>query len=321
MKTFAAALFASAANAAIMTQMDYDFMRYVSAHNKFYTTSSEFEMRKSNYEAVDAFIQEANARNGTYRAGHNKFSDWTEEEKKGLTGLKSLPNAEEFVYPEVEEEANRPESFDWRDEGKVTDVKDQGGCGSCWAFSTVEVVESMWMIAGNSETLMSPQQLVDCSGAYYNEGCNGGWYFWAYDYLKVNKEMTEASYPYKGVDQTCQYDESDGVTYVSSYGSTSGTSANLNKISSHGPVNVAVSAGNNVFMYYDGGIITTDDGCPDYIDHAIAAVGYGVENGVEYYIVRNSWGTGWGEDGYVRIQTSSGYGVCGINQYVYYANL
>ena len=94
MKTFAAALFVSAANAAIMTQLDYDFMRYVSMHNKFYTTSTEFEMRKSNYEAVDAFIQEANARNGAYRAGHNKFSDWTEEEKKKLTGLKTPPNTD-----------------------------------------------------------------------------------------------------------------------------------------------------------------------------------------------------------------------------------
>ena len=74
-------------------------------------------------------------------------------------------------------------------------------------------------------------------------------------------------------------------------------------------------------MYYSGGIITTDDNCPTAIDHAIAAVGYGVENGIQYYIVRNSWGTGWGEDGYVRIQTSNGAGVCGINQYVYYADL
>ena len=91
------------------------------------------------------------------------------------------------------------------------------------------------------------------------------------------------------------------------------------RLDSWGPLNVAVSAGNNAFMYYDSGIITVDDECPIYVDHAVVAIGYGVENGVQYYIVRNSWGSSWGEDGYVRIQTSSGRGVCGINQAVYYA--
>ena len=202
----------------------------------------------------------------------------------------------------------------------VTDVKDQGSCGSCYAFSAVEVIESMWLISGKSETLMSPQQIVDCTVAYNNDGCNGGWYFYAYDYLKTHKLMTEYSYPYMGEMTLCQYDKSDGVTRVRAYGEVvGGTTANLIRLDSWGPLNVAVSAGNNAFMYYDSGIITVDDECPTYVDHAVVAIGYGVENGVQYYIVRNSWGSGWGEDGYVRIQTSSGSGVCGINQAVYYA--
>ena len=161
MKTFAAALFASAANAAIMIQLDYDFMRYVSTHNKFYSTSTEFEMRKSNFEASDALIKEVNARNGSFHLGHNKFSDLTAEEKNSFKGLMILPDAQESVDPEdeLEGEANDiPEHFDWRNRGKVTPIKDQGlYCGSCWAFSAVEVVESMWMIAGNEKTIMSPQ--------------------------------------------------------------------------------------------------------------------------------------------------------------------
>ena len=100
----------------------------------------------------------------------------------------------------------------------VTDVKDQGSCGSCYAFSAVEVIESMWLISGKSETLMSPQQIVDCTVAYHNDGCNGGWYFYAYDYLKTHKLMTEASYPYMGKMTLCQYDKSDGVTRVRAYG-------------------------------------------------------------------------------------------------------
>lgn len=100
MKTFAAALFASAANAAIMIQLDYDFMRYVSTHNKFYSTSTEFEMRKSNFEASDALIKEVNARNGSFHLGHNKFSDLTAEEKNSFKGLMILPDAQESVDPE-----------------------------------------------------------------------------------------------------------------------------------------------------------------------------------------------------------------------------
>jgi len=203
----------------------------------------------------------------------------------------------------------------------VTDVKDQGSCGSCWAFSTTEVVESLWMIDGNDETILAPQQLVDCSWDQGNMGCDGGWYFWAYDYLKDNKFMQEKDYPYKAVDGTCTYDESKGVTNVRKYGQSHGTSANLNNLYKKGPLNVAVAAGNDVFRQYTSGIITLDQGCPTAVDHAIVAVGYGQENGTKYYIVRNSWGSGWGEDGFVRIATGSSVGVCGINEEVFWAEL
>ena len=132
--------------------------------------------------------------------------------------------------------------------------------------------------------------------------------------------MKEKDYRYTATDGSCQYDESKGVTNVSSYGKTHGTDANLARLDQQ-PVNVAVAAGNNVFMNYQSGIITADLGCPTKIDHAIVAVGWGVENGVQYYIVRNSWGTSWGEKGFVRMATSHGQGVCGINQYVYYPTI
>lgn len=111
------------------------------------------------------------------------------------------------------------------------------------------------------------------------------------------------------------------MTEVASYGETTGTSANLAQLAKQ-PLNVAVAAGNSVFRNFSSGVITEDDGCPRLIDHAIVAVGWGVENGVQYYIVRNSWGTGWGLDGYVNIATSDGrFGVCGINTNVYYPTL
>ena len=136
--------------------------------------------------------------------------------------------------------------------------------------------------------------------------------------------MRESDYPYTsgttGQETACAFNRSESITGVWSYGQSHGTHANLKALARQ-PVNVAVAAGNSAFQSYSSGIITVSSGCPTNIDHAIAAVGYGIENGVQYYIVRNSWGSWWGENGYVRIETSAGAGVCGINSYVYYPTL
>lgn len=323
MKTFAASLFAAVTSAELMTSMDYAFMRYVSSHSKMYQTVEEFNLRKAAYALVDEHVQRVNSDpTSTYKAGHNRFSDWTPSEWDAILGLKDMPKPDfEPVVEEDEEVAlNLPTAWDWRSKGMVTPVKDQGSCGSCWAFSSIEAIESAWLIAGNEQIIMSEQELVDCSSETGNEGCNGGWYFWSYDWLKTNFTMKESDYPYTAVDGNCNYDASKGVTEVSSYGRTIGTNKNLAQLYQQ-PVNVAVAAGNAVFGSYQSGIVTADAGCPTQIDHAIVAVGWGEENGVQYYIVRNSWGEGWGEDGYIRIATSGGLGVCGINQYVYYPTL
>ena len=313
MKTFAASLFAAVASAELMTESDYKFMSFISKWGKMYATVEEFMVRKEIFKNVDLHVETHNANpNATHVAGHNKFSDWTEAEYASILGLKGFEERE-VVADEVV--ANYPSTFDWRDQGKVTAVKDQGQCGSCWAFSTIEAVESAWMIAGNSEVIMSEQELVDCDPQ--SSGCGGGWYFWAYDWLKDHKTMSEADYAYTARDGSCAYDESKGITNVSDYKQTQGTDANLNALSSVGPVNVAVSAGNYTFQTYHSGVITT--GCPTNIDHAILAVGYGqMDDGTTYYIVRNSWGSSWGENGYVNIAASGGQGVCGINEYVFY---
>jgi len=185
-------------------------MRYVSTHNKMYATVEEFALRQSLFAAFDEFVQTANAANASanesYRAAHNVFSDWTREEKDKLLGLKNMPLPEftEFTG-EVDEVdiSNIATAYNWCTSGKCTGVKNQGSCGSCWAFSSIEAIESAWAIKGNALTVMSEQELVDCSSSTGNAGCNGGWYFWSYDWLKTNKTMKESDYPYTAKDGTC----------------------------------------------------------------------------------------------------------------------
>ena len=125
-------------------------------------------------------------------------------------------------------------------------MKDQLYCGSCWAFSSIEAIESAWKIAGNDLVVMSEQELVDCSRSAGNAGCGGGWYFWSYDWLLTNETMLESDYPYKGRNGLCHKDASKGITNVLSYGKTSGTEANLARLAIQ-PVNVAVNAGSKAF--------------------------------------------------------------------------
>ena len=168
---------------------------------------------------------------------------------------------------------------------------------------------------------MAPQELVDCDRK--DNGCSGGWYYTAYKWLKKNKAMKESDYPYtSGTTKkvsSCAHDESKGVTNVSSYVSVKTNTDSIKAAIEIGPVNVAVSAGNDIWYNYKSGIVTEADNCPTRVDHAVVAVGWGVEDDQEYYIVRNSWDTTWGDKGFIKIATASGKkGVCGINSKVYY---
>ena len=226
MKAFAAALSVAAVSAMPMTQMDYDFMRYVSMYNKVYETVEEFNTRQVSWSVTDKHVNKVNNNPlSGHKAAHNLFSDWTDEEYEGMLGLKNMEMPVfDAVYEEAEPVDGLPTNWDWRQGGKVTPVKNQGSCGSCWAFSAIEAVESAWMLAGNETEIMSTQELVDCtlSPVTENEGCGGGWYFWSYDWLKDNKTMKESDYPYTsgttGTETACAYNESEGLTNVSSYG-------------------------------------------------------------------------------------------------------
>ncbi len=326
MKTFALATLAAVSQATLMTEMDYTFMKFITKFGKFYETVEEFNMRREMFVASEQKIAELNSKNSSSKFGHNHMSDYTDEEYHKMMGLDQDILPESQLFPFRAQEGANSSPIDWRTLGKVTPVKDQGQCGSCWAFSATESTESAWMIAGNDEVIMAPQELVDCAkGVFSNHGCNGGWYYYAWKWNQDHMTMRESDYPYTsgttGTETACAYDESKGVTFVTDYQQVAEDTASIKAAIEQQPVSVAVSAGNDVFRYYTSGIVTEADGCPTRLDHAIQAVGWGSDNGQDYYIVRNSWNTTWGNQGYIYIGTAEGKGVCGINQAVWFPSV
>jgi cathepsin L len=202
-----------------------------------------------------------------------------------------------------------PDSVDWRTQGQVTEVKDQGNCGSCWAFSVTGSTEGAYYRSSGKLVSLSEQQLVDCS-TDINSGCGGGYLDYTFPYVQQYGLQTESSYPYTASDDNCKYSASDVVTKVSGYHSieSEDEDALLDAVANVGPVSVAIDA--NYLSAYDSGIYE-DDWCSPYgLNHGVLIVGYGSENGKNFWIVKNSWGSSFGEQGFFRI--ARGQNECGI---------
>lgn len=200
---------------------------------------------------------------------------------------------------------------DWVSQGAVTDVKNQGNCGSCWSFSTTGALEGAYQIKTGTLTPLSEQNLVDCS--VLNAGCDGGSMALAFLYTERHPLESEADYPYTSGDTStagsCQYQSSKGVVGASDYDMVTANSARaLMSALDKGPVSVAIQADQPVFQFYTGGVIT-EASCGTQLDHGVLAVGYSDSQG--YFKVKNSWSADWGESGYVRISNSAG-NICGI---------
>jgi C1A family cysteine protease len=331
MRSFFALALAGAASATIMDENDFKFMKYVVEFSKEYKSIEEYNLRKDNYFFMDAEIAKLNATEGiTSTHGHNFLSDYTREEYRAMLGLRNVPKPERRVSgPRHTEETNSmpgiPTSWNWcptngnNSNATCNAIKNQGACGSCWAFSTNASMESAHAIFYGTLYSLSEQQLVSCSSAYGNNGCGGGWYYWAWEYAAVTPITTEAIYPYTsgtfGVTHACTYQSGTGVMYDSTQTDVTGTTSAITTAAYQQVLSVAIEADQPVFQSYTGGVITSST-CGTNIDHAVAIVGYNQTG--NYYIVRNSWGSSWGNSGYVWIGMSSGAGICGINQYVAY---
>ncbi|XP_057506603.1 senescence-specific cysteine protease SAG39-like [Actinidia eriantha] len=290
--------------------------QWTARYGRVYKDTAEEEKRFNIFKDNVEYIESSNkAANKPYTLGVNQFADLTNEEFKLRNRFKShvCSTTTSFKYENM---TAVPSTMDWRKKGAVTAIKDQGQCGCCWAFSVVAAMEGITQLTTGKLIALSEQELVDCDVSGEDQGCNGGLMDDAFTFIQQNNGLTtESNYPYDGTDGTCNRNkEANHAAKITGYEDvpTNSESALLKAVANQ-PVSVAIDAGGLDFQFYSSGVFTGD--CGTDLDHGVAAVGYGTsDDGTKYWLVKNSWGIGWGEQGYIRMQRDIGAkeGLCGI---------
>jgi len=304
---------------AVASAMPSDlFEAFMTKYNKVYKDAAEQEHRFKVFQQTLKRIETLNQDEPFRPYGVNEFADMTTEEfsAKYLMPEQFLTNqAARMSYAPLLDlsnaEASLPTSFDWRNNGSViTPVKNQEQCGSCWAFSVTENIESVWALAGNKLVDLAPQQIVDCDTT--DAGCNGGNPPTAYEYvIKAGGLELESSYPYVAKDTKCTANPSLNVAKIDGYSWATKTKNETEMqvaVYNVAPLSICVDA--TTWQTYTSGIITKN--CGTALDHCVQIVGWNVEGSTNYWIVRNSWGTTWGNKGYIYVEI--GKNLCGIAQ-------
>ena len=297
----------------VLTDSEYDaFLTFVNTYHKTYDTVDHFTHRftvfKTNLQKIVA--HNLNPLN-TFTLSVNKFTDLTSDEFNKYKGLDAMPRGCETYQQNGTYEA----AVDWRNKSVVNAVKDQGTCGSCWAFATVANAESIWAIDTGVLFDLSEQQIVDCS--HLNHGCQGGSPDLSFTYM-IQHGLTESQdYPYTSgntqTDGKCQ-PFTPVVSFSKCYDVEANDPLSLTHAVMLNPVVVAIEADTSYFQSYSSGIISGVE-CGTNLDHAVEIVGYGTDQGTDYWWIRNSWGEDWGESGYVRLlrtNSTNDPGICGV---------
>jgi len=292
--------------------INFDYLGHMAKFNRQIVDVQEFATRLQQFTVVHNYINEHNQTGASWTAGHNQFSDWSYPEYKNMLGYTGRRGERKASTWFTETNAD---SVNWVTAGAVTPVKDQGQCGSCWAFSTTGSLEGAHYLATGKLESFSEQQLVDCATAKYgNYGCNGGLQESAYNYYEDGyKAELESVYAYTGTDDSCKYEEASATSVtVSDYLAVTPSSPSQMKAAlAKQPLAVSIEADKFVFQTYKTGVLNSTR-CGTSLDHAVLAVGYGTEDGQDYWLVKNSWNTTWGDQGYIKLAIVDGAGICGV---------
>ncbi|CAJ1083415.1 procathepsin L-like isoform X2 [Xyrichtys novacula] len=298
-------------------------------HSKVYDNQTETAYRRAVWEKnlflVMRHNQEASAGKHSFTMGLNHLADMTAEEvNEKLNGLKleELTHLMNGTLKEVNI-SSIPQTVDWRKNGLVSPVQNQGMCGSCWAFSSLGALEGQMKKQTGALVPLSPQNLVDCSIKDGNHGCRGGFISKAFGYIIRNGGVdSERFYPYEHQNGKCRYSDAGKAAYCSKFhilphGDEKALQA---AVASVGPVSVAVNAMLRSFHLYRGGLYNVPNCNPRFTNHAVLVVGYGTDRGQDFWLVKNSWGTAWGEQGFIRIARNK-KNLCGIANFAIYPTL
>ena len=300
---FVSSIYSSYSSDVPLPELDM-YNRYIDTYEKSFNYNN-FKIFQDNIR----YINKHNQKNYSYKLGINQFIDLPQPN----TLMDHFYGKSNGTY-KVDNLLNPPESLDWRERGVITDVKNQGKCGSCWSFSATGSMEAIHAIKTGTLLNISEQNLMDCSNSYGNRGCHGGSMDNAFKYVIDNGICSEKSYPYTGVEGECMV--CNPIINISDYKDIIPNNEEILKLIVHlQPVSVAIQANLRSFQLYSSGIYS-DPSCGNNLDHGVLIVGYGsdVYNKMDYWIVKNSWGPNWGENGYIRIQRNIDQesGLCGI---------
>jgi len=311
--------FACAGPAALNPDLNEPWEEFKVRYGKSYSTVAAEIARRMIFEQNVKKIQQHNLEydlgKKSYFLGINKFADNTHEEFMQFLKPFTLKAKTGATYLPPSNVGDDPASVDWRTKGYVTPIKNQGQCGSCWAFSATGSLEGQHFKKDGQLVSLSEQNLVDCSGNWGNNGCEGGLMDNAFQYIHDNKGIdTESSYPYEAVDATCRFKAANvGATLTTHTDIPTGNEDALKSaVATVGPISVAIDASQDSFQLYSGGVYDEPACSSTQLDHGVLAVGYGTTtDGVDFWLVKNSWGTDWGMKGYINMSRNKN-NQCGI---------